>query len=421
MTVSSPCRCQTALWLRCLAALALSALVGIVAGAAQAQTSDEEIIKDRAAKLDQLQKDAEAATEEVDAATAEADKLIEALNTIQAALDAQQDDHNDAARAVEEAAADQRHAEEQIEALEAEMAVAQQELHDALIESYVSFQAPAGDVNVLGGDPWRTAREEALAGFVTGSRIDHIDELRRLGSQLERWRIELEKATAVAEAREREAARSFAALEEARDREAEFTAVAEERVETRLYEVQALQALGSEYAADIQRAERRIAEALARKRAAEKARREAEERARQQALAESQTPANATFTLVRARGFTVNSVIASETEGLLAAMEAEGFKLGGGAYRSNADQIYLRKAHCGTSDYAVWQMPASRCRPPTARPGRSNHEKGLAIDFTYNGRIISSRSSAVFQALKRIAPQFGFKNLPSEPWHWDNV
>lgn len=26
-------------------------------------------------------------------------------------------------------------------------------------------------------------------------------------------------------------------------------------------------------------------------------------------------------------------------------------------------------------------MPASRCHPPTARPGTSNHERGLAIAF----------------------------------------
>ncbi len=193
---------------------------------------------------------------------------------------------------------------------------------------------------------------------------------------------------------------------------------AEERVERRLYEVQLIKQIDAEYAAEIEAAERRIAEALARQRAEEEARLIAEEEARQQALAESLTPANADFTLVSVGGITVNSVIASETEGLLAAMDEEGFDLHGWGYRNHQAQISLRQSHCGTSDYAVWQMPASRCRPPTARPGRSNHEEGLAIDFTNSGRLITSRNSAVFQALKRIAPQYGFKNLPSEPWHW---
>ena len=129
-------------------------------------------------------------------------------------------------------------------------------------------------------------------------------------------------------------------------------------------------------------------------------------------------PDDADFTLVSVRGITVNSQIAAETEGLLAAMEAEGFDLDGWGYRNHQAQINLRRSHCGASDWAVWQMPSHQCRPPTARPGRSNHEKGLAIDFTNSGRLITSRSSAVFQALQRIAPRFGFKNLPSEPWHW---
>ena len=46
------------------------------------------------------------------------------------------------------------------------------------------------------------------------------------------------------------------------------------------------------------------------------------------------------------------------------------------------------------------------------------HEQGLAIDFTYNGSIISSRSSPGYQWLSRRAAGFGFYNLPSEPWHW---
>ena len=72
-------------------------------------------------------------------------------------------------------------------------------------------------------------------------------------------------------------------------------------------------------------------------------------------------------------------------------------------------------------DYAIWEMPASRCRPPTARPGLSQHEVGLAIDFTLNGRVLRTRDSDVFRALAEIAPQFGFYNLPSEPWHWSTT
>ena len=425
MTVRSPCRqTPSARRRRGLAVLALLLTVAAAAGSAAAQ-SDEEIVKDREAKRQEVQEAAKAATETLDAATAEAEDLIDALNKVQAAVDAQQTAWAEAERAVADASATVREAEERIAELEDQLAATQEGLREAVIESYVSFQAPTGTFSVLGNDPWQNAHEEALAGFATGSRIDDIDELRRLGEELERWRLLAAGAAAEAEAHREDVIRILADLEAAADREAELSVAAEERVERRLYEVQLIKQIDAEYAAEIEAAERRIAEALARQRAeeearrrAEEARRQAEEEAARQALGESLTPANADFTLVSVRGITVNSEIASETDGLLAAMEAEGFDLHGWGYRNHQEQIGLRQSHCGTSDYAVWQMPASRCRPPTARPGRSNHEKGLAIDFTNSGRLITSRNSAVFQALQRIAPQYGFKNLPSEPWHW---
>ena len=414
MTVRSPCRhFPSARRRRGLAALALLLTVAAAAASAAAQ-SDEEIVKDREAKRQQVQEDAEAATEGLDAATAEAEDLIDALNKVQAAVDAQQTAWAEAERAVADARATVQEAEERITELEDQLATTQEGLREAVIESYVSFQAPTGTFSVLGNDPWQNAHEEALAGFATGSRIDDIDELRRLGEELERWRLLAADAAAEAEAHREEAILILADLQAAANREAELSVAAEERVERRLYEVQLIKQIDAEYAAEIEAAERRIAEALDRQRAEEEARRIAEEEARQQALA----PADADFTLVSVRGITVNSAIASETEGLLAAMDEEGFDLHGWGYRNHQAQISLRQSHCGTSDYAVWQMPASRCRPPTARPGRSNHEKGLAIDFTNSGRLITSRNSAVFQALQRIAPQYGFKNLPSEPWHW---
>ena len=110
--------------------------------------------------------------------------------------------------------------------------------------------------------------------------------------------------------------------------------------------------------------------------------------------------------------------IAVQVKGLVDAAAASGIILSGGAYRNMAAQIELRKAHCGTSDYAIYQMPASQCHPPTAPPGRSMHELGLAIDFTCSGTLISNRASTCYVWLAAHASDFGLKNLPSEPWHW---
>lgn len=46
------------------------------------------------------------------------------------------------------------------------------------------------------------------------------------------------------------------------------------------------------------------------------------------------------------------------------------------------------------------------------------HEQGLAIDFTWQGRVIAGRSSPAYVWLSRNAARFGLYNLPSEPWHW---
>lgn len=114
------------------------------------------------------------------------------------------------------------------------------------------------------------------------------------------------------------------------------------------------------------------------------------------------------------RGITVHAAIAGDVEALLAAAEADGLRLTGSGYRSTERQIELRRQHCGTSYYAIYEAPSSSCSPPTARPGTSMHEQGLAIDF----QNCSTRSTACFQWLSANAATYGLYNLPSEPWHW---
>lgn len=120
----------------------------------------------------------------------------------------------------------------------------------------------------------------------------------------------------------------------------------------------------------------------------------------------------------RVGGIVVASRIASQLQALLAAARSDGLALSGSGYRNPAAQIAVRRANCGTSYYAVYQMPASQCSPPAARPGASMHEQGLAIDFTSGGSLIASRGSPGYRWLSTNAGRFGLRNLPSEPWHW---
>ena len=123
--------------------------------------------------------------------------------------------------------------------------------------------------------------------------------------------------------------------------------------------------------------------------------------------------------LTTVNGITVASSVADRVRGLLNAASADGINLTGYGYRDFNAQIALRRQNCGTTQYAIWEMPPDACSPPTARPGYSYHERGIAIDFMANGRFINSRSNPGFIWLAANAGRFGFYNLPSEPWHWD--
>jgi LAS superfamily LD-carboxypeptidase LdcB len=121
-------------------------------------------------------------------------------------------------------------------------------------------------------------------------------------------------------------------------------------------------------------------------------------------------------------GITVNSSIAPQLQQLLTAAAAAGFDLRGYGWRDSRNQVALRGQNCGGwDDYSLYEKPPDQCSPPTARPGASMHEQGLAVDFSLGNEFIESRDSAVFKWLAAHAPTYGFHNLPSEPWHWSTT
>ncbi len=138
-----------------------------------------------------------------------------------------------------------------------------------------------------------------------------------------------------------------------------------------------------------------------------------------QATAEP-APIPTTPTTVAIAPIRVNAGVAGQVQALIGAARSDGINLHGGGYRPVADQITLRIAHCGTSGYDMFERPAGECEPPTARPGFSQHELGLAIDFTENGAILTAGSPG-FNWMVANAGGFGLINLPSEAWHWSTT
>ena len=386
---------------RRVAFLAAVAALATLATIVDAATPDE-LREERR----EVQAQAAELASEVDAATADVVDLEVALAAAQANVDAQQAAVEAANRAVIDADEAQAAALAAIIDLEVQEEQARIDLQNAVIDSYVSFQG-FDDLEALGDDPWEASRAETLAEIGTGTSLEGLDNLRSIGAELEFQRLLAEQAAVEAESNREEMRFRLAKLETALAIEDQLLLEAIERQERRLGEAVALEALEAELSEQIRVEEQRIADAIANR--------------IPPGGGSVTVPPDSDIELVTVGGITVNVLVEDQVRGILAAMSARGFNLGGGGYRSIESQIRLRRANCGTSDYAIWEMPASRCRPPTARPGLSQHEVGLAIDFTLNGRVLRTRNSDVFRALAEVAPQFGFYNLPSEPWHWSTT
>jgi hypothetical protein len=251
------------------------------------------------------------------------------------------------------------------------------------------------------------------------------------------------RAEAAGAAREqaREAQAAVDDVVAAQSQESLFVVTVQERVAANLSEAEAvarldpaaaeaMRARETEIAAKLneimaQRQQRAAEAALAQALADAQARSDAEaaaarDRAASRPSGRSVAGASAGLSTVGCPGggsITVASSIAGDLADLLDAAAGAGISMCGGGYRDPADQVALRRAHCGTSHYAIYEAPASACSPPTAPPGTSNHETGLAIDFTVGGSTIT-RGSAAFRWLQAHAASYGLYNLPAEAWHW---
>jgi hypothetical protein len=128
-------------------------------------------------------------------------------------------------------------------------------------------------------------------------------------------------------------------------------------------------------------------------------------------------PVPASHTTV-VNGIRVHTCLSGNFASLLNDAAAAGAPLSGSGWRSYESQVDLRIKNCGgNTTYNVYQKPSNQCSPPTAIPGRSMHERGLAIDFTQNGRTLTTGSPG-YKWLVANAARYGLYNLPSESWHW---
>ena len=410
-----------------LRALAVVTALLCALGTLPAGAADLEAAKQRRAEL---QEDRATLASELDVLTADRDEVVAALDALEAHAAAEQAALATATREASdafEAAGRARVSESRIIVRLRERTT---QLQDLAVEAYIGDPGVAGELGALVRA--RSVGDAAKGALLVDLEVERQDalatELVRLRAAREAAREATAAASSDAAARREEVAARVVAVEDARDRQAAFAATVEAQLERRLAEAAGLEALDAELAAEIVEGERVLAERLA----AEAAARTAAEQARAADAAASAVgdgdhvdadgaAAPPSGRVVSVGGIQVDASLAEPLAALLAAAEADGVPLGGGGFRDRAAQIARRLDNCGPSHHDLYLRPASSCSPPTARPGHSMHERGLAIDFTYAGALIGNRANPGYLWLSVNAGRFGLRNLPSEPWHWSTT
>ena len=370
----------------------VAALLAVVDPGAGADTREER---------DRIRRERAAAAKELDVLRAEDAEVDAALRAMNAEVVAQENDLAVAEAAVVRAEQEVAAALAAEAAMVDKVAVLEALLTDMAVQEFITggrlrleLLSPQSD------DLGEWARRNALADFALGSAAETGDALSEAQEDLVLARQRAEAASVeVAQHRDAVAA-TLTSVTAARDEQTAFATRLNERIESRLSEAAVLASRDKE-----------LSDRLAAEQAALAAR-NAAGRVSGGPATPVQIPGGR-GSLRSVRGITVHESIADELAALLNQASADGIDLSGWGYRDPQDQWRLRQAHC--PDPA--SSPAASCRPPTARPGHSMHERGLAVDFTQHGRTLS-RSSSGYRWLRINAASYGFYNLPGEPWHW---
>ncbi len=393
-------------------AVALIAAVLVVPAAGWGSPQGQDPSKQR----EQVRAEKAKLASQVDTLRATDAEVGRALDDLTAHVSGQQALLAEAERASAEAIESLKAARAAAAAKSTEIKALQASINELAVESLI--HPPTEDViqALESSSVAEAAKKEALLALTVNRDADLLDLLSAAKEDLEVQRDLAAEAADRAAQKQAEVSGRLGELEAARAQQADFAAGVQARLDHALSEAAGLEALDKKLSADIARRQAELAA---------KAKASAPPRAPRAPSSSSGGGSRATFngslssaSCPNGGSITVASSIADNLQSLLDAASADGVDMCGGGYRDSDQQVALRRAHCGSSDYDVYDKPSGDCSPPTAPPGASMHEQGLAVDFTYGGRAIGSRSSPAYQWLASNASGYGFYNLPSEPWHW---
>lgn len=375
-----------------VAVLAVAALA-LVPVLVQAEEAD-----DPSAERDQVREEAADVAAQLDGLAADAQEVAAALDALAENVQGKRDQLNDARRAARTALAEAEAARVEEQRLQQEIVDLEDEVARVAVEAYI--RPPESDAAAVYDttDITDSALRAALLSTQSNQQEDVIDQLGATEDDLSAQRAAAEDAAQEAELRRGEVEAQLLELRAAQDQQRELAREVDERINAAAGEAAALADREQELSDQIAEEAAQFAEFI-----------------QGISLGPVGTPyqSGPVEVVDVGNGIVVNVSIADRIRSMLAAADADGVYLTGGGYRDPQQQIALRQAHCGSSYYSTYQAPSSSCSPPTAIPGTSMHEQGLAIDFEN-----CSYGGSVFNWLSANAASYGMYNLPSESWHW---
>jgi LAS superfamily LD-carboxypeptidase LdcB len=367
----------------------------------------------------------------VDVASASSTELVGTIEELAANVQTQIQALDAAEAAV--AAADQEvaAADAAVEATELQIAELVQQSDAVVVQAFVAPPSFEAIDALTSPDAVDSAVKQTLLDIQADADAHVLTQLQDAREQREQQRQTQREARATAAEKRSDAEDALSDVQDASSQQVEFLEEVQDRLDQQLSEAAGLEDLDPETAAQLQAEQESLLAAL---QAIEE--NEALQRAQEllaQAAAEAAAaaaheapelgPASGSLGEASCPGggsITVDSSLVGNLQRLLDTAANDGVSMCGGGYRSSDEQIALREAHCGSSYYAIYEMPASDCSPPTAKPGASQHEVGLAIDFTTGGGTIGC-GSAAYDWLSTYAENYGLYVLSSECWHWSTT
>jgi hypothetical protein len=375
----------------------LAVVVAIALGVVPALVRAEDSENPREER-ERVREEAAQVASQINALEADATELRDALEALAANVQARRAQLEDARRAARSALQDVRVAQAEEQRLEQEIVTLEAEMAEVIVNAYI--RPPSADEAAVydAGEVSDTALRDALLETQAGSGRDVIDQLRAAEDDLAAQRVAAEDAAQEAEARRGDVEEQYLELRAAQDQQREVARELDQRINALAGEAAVLADRDQELSDQIAEEAAQFAEFIS-----------------GIDIGPVGTPyqSGPVSVVDVGNGIVVNVQIADQVRAMIAAAAADGVYLSGGGYRSPDEQIALRQAHCGSSYYAIYQAPASSCSPPTAIPGTSMHERGLAIDFDN-----CSYGTSVYNWLSANAASYGLYNLPSESWHW---